>query len=117
MHDPALNYLLNRIRRHHPDQWTLAMHGAVADLLYSDIPLSPAARRLIAGTYLWLAFPTTKREARKHKGKVEGLVAASLTQYLRSIDKTPGEAEREVADVLNISPETLRRKRVVTIHR
>jgi hypothetical protein len=124
MRDQAMQYLLNRVRKTTGSRdFDLRMHGAIVDLLLSEIPLGPQSRRWIAELYLKLAFPDAKRD-RKIRQSAQCLFADGLKQYLlQSTDKSPGEAEREVADVLCVSPETLRqrrsrkKRRVVTIHR
>jgi hypothetical protein len=109
MPDQAIRYLLGRVRKTTIHNIDLRMHGAIVDLLLSEIPLGPLSRQFIAAQYLKLAFPNAKRE-RQIKARAQDWFATGLKQHLAGQGKTPGEVERAVAEALHISPATVRQR-------
>jgi hypothetical protein len=131
MSDHATEYLLRRLHKTTADNFDLTLHGAVVDLLMSDIPLEPRSlgRQWLAELYARLAFPSKKRDKASRKRAQlkwadcakQHLIAYGLTPddddkrtMMRDEDRQglpPGEADKIVANILGVSPGAVRVRR------
>jgi hypothetical protein len=112
MPDRATQYLMRRVHGASVDEFDLQMHGAVIDLLLSEIPLEPhsVARQLMAELHERLTFPSKRRDNASRQ-RAQLIFDDYTKRHLIAKGKLPGEADEAVADILRVSTQALRKRR------
>jgi hypothetical protein len=108
--DPAAEFLRKRLNDVRPDEFDRKWRQAVVDLV-ANVPLNdPVMRRLVAGELQRLYFP--KESDKKRKQHAQLWAARRLQDHLQNAaGMSATEAEAEVAKILGISVDVLRKRR------